>query len=211
MSIDWLALARSVNWPEVGVSLALASSITYVIQRWCQKRPQKSKVTLTVSTTAGTETDITSKSMQFQVGAKGDLQNVSVNIQELAGVESQLPAGEPADNGLKHELERLNNKLDQVDLRLAVIVRNGIQTTLAILGATIVLTGFGNLIQNGKVVLESWSSPNNFIIFIGFLVVILASLMYKPSFKKGLQIAIWVLQGMMVCLVIAIIVLLLLK
>ena len=95
MSIDWLALARSVNWPQVIVSLVLASIITYFIQRWCQKRPHKSEFTITASTTTKTETDITSKFMQFQVGAKGDLQNV--NIREIAEVVKQALAEEPED------------------------------------------------------------------------------------------------------------------
>ena len=95
MSIDWLALAGSVNWPQVGVSLVLGGIITYFIQRWYQKRPQKSEFTITVLTTAKSETDVTSKSMQFQVGAKGDLQNV--NIREIAEVVRQVLAGEPED------------------------------------------------------------------------------------------------------------------
>ena len=95
MSIDWLALARSVNWPQVIVSLILGGIITHFSQRWYQKRPQKSEFTITVSTTAKSETDITSKSMQFQVGAKGDLQNV--NIREIAEVVRQVLANELED------------------------------------------------------------------------------------------------------------------
>ncbi len=82
MGIDWLTLVRSINWPQVVVSLVLGGIITYFItyfiQRWYQKQPQKSEFTITISTTSKRETDITSKSMQFRVGAKGDLQNVNI-------------------------------------------------------------------------------------------------------------------------------------
>ena len=83
MSIEWLTLIRSINWPQVVVSLVLGGIITYFItyfiQRWYQKQPQKGEFTITISTTSRRETDITSKSMQFQVGAKGDLQNVNIS------------------------------------------------------------------------------------------------------------------------------------
>jgi len=93
MSIDWLALARSVNWPQVGVSLVLGGIITYFVQRLVSKRPQKSEFTVAGSTTTKSETDTTSKSMQFQVGAKGDLKNV--DIRELADVVKQALAEKP--------------------------------------------------------------------------------------------------------------------
>ena len=83
MSIDWLALVRSVNWPQVVVSLALGSIITYFSQRWYQKRPQKSEITITLLSTAKSETDITSKSIQFQVGAKGDIQIINIEWDAL--------------------------------------------------------------------------------------------------------------------------------
>lgn len=88
MNIDWLALARSINWPQVVVSLALGGIVTYFVARRFQRRPQKSEFTMTLTTTSKSETDITSKSMQFQVGAKGDLQNV--NILEMIEVVRQV-------------------------------------------------------------------------------------------------------------------------
>ena len=92
MNIDWLTLARSINWPQVVASLALGGIVTYFVARHFQRRPQKSEFTVTALTTSTEETDITSTSMQFQVGAKGDLQNV--NIPEIAEVVRQVLARE---------------------------------------------------------------------------------------------------------------------
>jgi hypothetical protein len=93
--MDWLALASSINWPQVVVSLVLGGVITYFIQNWLQKRPHKSEFTITGVTTTTSETDTTSKSMQFQVGAKGDLQNV--NIQEVVEAIKQALAEKQED------------------------------------------------------------------------------------------------------------------
>ena len=86
MSMVWLTII-------VGVAgVALGGIITYFVARHFQRRPQKSEFTVTALTTFIEETDITSKSMQFQVGAKGDLQNV--NIPEIVEVVRQVVARE---------------------------------------------------------------------------------------------------------------------
>lgn len=69
----------------IGVAgVGLGGIITYFVASHFQRRPQKSEFTVTALTTFTEETDMTSKAMQFQVGAKGDLQNV--NIPEIAEV-----------------------------------------------------------------------------------------------------------------------------
>lgn len=95
MSIDWLTPIKTINWPQVIVGVILASASTFFIQRWIYRRSHTSEftVTRTVSATSKDRTDITTKkTMQFQVGAKGDIRNV--NFLEIIEALKQAPVDE---------------------------------------------------------------------------------------------------------------------
>ena len=84
MSINWL---NSINWPEVIAGTILGGIICYFITRWQQRRPKQAEFNATIPTTLKSETDTSSKSMQFKVGLKGDIQNVNIEIKEEKIVE----------------------------------------------------------------------------------------------------------------------------
>jgi len=63
MGIEWLVIIKSINWPQVIISLVLGGIITYFIQRYYQRRPLKTEFAVTVIKSK--ETDITSEFMQF--------------------------------------------------------------------------------------------------------------------------------------------------
>jgi len=81
MSIDWVTLFKGINFPQVIVSLVLGSILTYFIQRCLQKRPQKREFNFTV-TKPRSGTDGTGERMQFTVGARGDIDNVDIIVEE---------------------------------------------------------------------------------------------------------------------------------
>ena len=81
MSIDWVTLLKSINFPQVIVSLVLGCIFTYLIQRWHQKKPQKREFNLTV-TKPRSGTDVTMERMQFKIGARGDIDNVDIIVEE---------------------------------------------------------------------------------------------------------------------------------
>lgn len=105
------------------------------------------------------------------------------------------------DIELKQELDKINNKLNELNAKVDINTREGNRLTFAVIGFSIAMAGIVVWIQTAI-----WSSLGNFLIFYGTAIMIGMAFIHKPSFKKWIKIAFGVLLAVLIALAIAIVI-----
>ncbi len=80
------------------------------------------------------------------------------------------------------KLESIMQKLDSIDADAKRERKEQNRTNTAMVGFSVGLVGVGFWVQQG-----AWTSVGNFTLFVGFLLMVLASTMYKPAFQKWIR------------------------